>query len=53
MIYLKEANLEDALEEYAMISQMPADLASQMVQKKNGARIVREDELNYYVRINK
>lgn len=25
MLYLKEANMEDAQEEYAMISQMPAD----------------------------
>ena len=119
MIYLKEANIEDAKEEYEMISHMPEDengmtnpdagisfddflrqyhghigygikreyrgkgygskglsllleigkdiikedefylsvhkdnTASIKVQKNNGARIVREDELNYYTRISK
>lgn len=40
-------------EEEFYLSVHKDNLASQMVQKKNGGRIVREDELNYYVRINK
>ena len=39
MIYLKEANIEDAKEEYEMISYMPAD--------ENGVRIATLDEMSY------